>query len=490
MKQYFAVIAGSGFAGLAAAHKLFQLDHKDILILERNDQLGGVWNENRYPGVECDIPSHLYSYSFHVNPDWSKRWAGGSEILKYLVDFAKQNGIYEKIQFRQSVKSATYQEGYWVIETVSGDQFQAKYFISALGQNSMVQLPEIPGLDQFKGQCFHSARWPKGLQIKGQRAAIIGTGASAAQIIITTAPELSKLVVFQRSAAWVVPKTNIPYSEAQKKDLHNPVVAAQERKAIRADYEHLWSKLHYSKENTDFENEVRQMMTEKLSDPELRKKLIPDYPIMTKRLLAADGYLETFSLPQVELNTSGISHIEGQTVIDKAGKKYDLDLIICATGFHATKFLAGLQVKGRDGLDLHKVWRNGLDAEAFYGTLVSGFPNMFMIFGPNTRLGHGSIVDMIESQVTMIGNCIEHVEKNNLASIEVKADVQRVFNEEIQSYMQKLVWTTDKGTTWYRTEEGKVTTTWPLLVSEFERRTKLFNPSDYGFTAVKKSRAA
>jgi cation diffusion facilitator CzcD-associated flavoprotein CzcO len=480
-KEYFAVIVGTGFGGLAAAYQLLQNNYSDIVVLERNDRIGGVWNENIYPGVECDLPSHLYSFSFYPNPNWSRCWAGGAEIRNYMVKFAEEKKIMDKIQFKKTIISAFYDDktSRWTIETKCGSKYLAKYFVLALGQNSSPKLPNIPGLSTFGGECFHSARWNKDSDLVGKRVGVIGTGASAAQIIASIADHVSELAVFQRSPCWVLPKNNFRYTEDQKKRFLDPNATAEERKKIRGEWDAFWPKLHFSKEHDEVEEKARQMMREKITKPGLQEKLIPNYPLGTKRTVYCDGYLEAFNRDHVHLITAGISRIEDKYVIDNAGKRHELDVIICATGFQATRFYSNIHITGSKGLDLRTHWRDGLDAEAYLGTLVSGFPNMFLYFGPNTGLGHGSIIDMIEAQMKLMNNCILHVEKNGYDAIDIKKDVQDAFNKALHAYMKKIVWSSDKAISWYKTEEGKVTTRWPYAVSDFEKQTSQFEPNKF-----------
>jgi cation diffusion facilitator CzcD-associated flavoprotein CzcO len=290
----------------------------------------------------------------------------------------------------------------------------------------------------------------------------------------------------------VVPKGNFHYDEDQKKKFQDPRETAAIRKKIRSEWDALWPKLHFSKEHDEAEDQVRQKMREKIPNPELQKKLIPNYPLGLKRTICCDGYLETFSRDNVQLVTEGIDRVEGKYVIDASGKKHEVEVIVCATGFEATRFYNSIDIKGSKGLDLRRHWRGGLDAEAFLGTLISGFPNLFTYFGPNTGLGHGSIVDMIEAQMKLMRNCITYAEKKGFDAIDIRKDVQDAFNKSLYDYMKKIVWSSDKATSWYKTEEGKVTTRWPFAVEDFEKQTSQFDPKNFNVVCLseKKSKAS
>jgi cation diffusion facilitator CzcD-associated flavoprotein CzcO len=486
-KNYLVVIIGSGFGGLAAAHELQKRNIDDFLILERNSEVGGVWWENKYPGVECDVESHLYSFSFHPNPNWTRHWASGPEILDYMVEFAEKFDIKRKVRFNTTVKSAHYHDdGHWTFTTQNGQTFTAKYFISAVGQQNTPKFPKLIGRESFKGKLLHSARWDSKCRLKDKNVAVIGNAASAVQLIPKVAEQAKKLYVFQRSPSWIVPKNNRDYSEIERKVFSDSRFALKaERKRIRDFGDDFWDALLLSsKKHKKVEAEVRAYMEQQIRDPKLRKKLIPNYPLGTKRILMTDDYLSTFARENVELITTGVERLTKTSIVPKGGRNINVDVIICATGFNSTAYLSTLDVSGKFGLELQRVWRNGLDAEAYLGTMAHGFPNMFMLFGPNTGLGSGSIVDMIEAQCKLIGNSIDHVEGKRLASIEVKEEVQRKFNARIYKMMEKLVWASDKATSWYKTEEGKVTTRWPFPVEEFEKLTGRFNVGDFDFHKV------
>jgi len=468
------VIVGSGFGGLSVAYALKKSGIHDFILFERHDQVGGVWSRNTYPGVACDVPSHLYSFSHFLNPNWSSEFADGREILQYLVDFCRRHDIERHIRFNTAVTAATFNRagGTWTVTSAAGS-VTAKYFIAAVGQSSEPLIPPIPGLHDFEGNLFHSAKWDSHCTLAGKTVSVIGNAASASQFIPIIAKIVKKLHVFQRTPNWVIPKMNHEFSEEEKHEFRSsPAALADKRGAIVQFTEILYQFLLYSEHQQTQEARTRESMEAQIKDPELQKKLIPNYPAGTKRLVLSDDFLPVFERDNVELIVDKIERIEKRGILDVTGTLRESDVIICATGFQATRYLIStIKVTGRADLDLQTLWRGGLNTEAFFGTFVHGFPNLFTVFGPNTGLGASSVVLMIEAQSDLIVKSIKYVEASGLKSIEVDKSVQTEFNREIQAALTKLVWTSDKVHSWFKTSEGKVTTKWPYLASEFERRT-------------------
>lgn len=479
---YRFVIVGAGFGGLSVARELKKRNIDDFIILDRNIEAGGVWKENIYPGVECDIHSHLYSFNEFRNPNWSKEFASGSEIQTYLAQYARHFDIERHIQFGETVKSATYDEKScsWEIKTDRGN-YKSQFFVSAIGQQNSPKTPDIPGLKKFKGTHFHSARWNSKCNLKGKRVALVGSAASAVQIAPEVAETAAKLFIFQRTPSWVIPKPNreIPVEE-RKSYASSPELMETKRQGIKSFWEGFYSNLFLgSKENLEAEAKSREFMTGQVTNPALREKLIPKYPFLTKRVILSNTYLATFNRSNVELVTEKIESVGATSITDSAGNRHDVDVIIFATGFNSTHFLSTIDVRGRGGKNIQQVWRNGLDAEAYLGTFVSGFPNMFVMFGPNTGVGGTSMTLMLEAQARLVGKCLDKVQALNLRSVEVKATIQDKFNKELHAFMKQIVWSSDKADSWFKTSEGKVTTKWPHQTEVFEKLTAEFKLSDY-----------
>jgi cation diffusion facilitator CzcD-associated flavoprotein CzcO len=476
------VIVGAGFGGLSVARELKKRNIENFIILDRNDEAGGVWKENIYPGVECDIHSHFYCFNEFRNPNWSREFASGSEIQNYLAEFARHFDIERHIRFGQTVKTATYDEttGIWEIKT-ERETYKSRFFVSAIGQQNSPKTPEIPGLKSFKGKSFHSARWDEKCNLKGKRVALVGSAASAVQIAPEVAQTASKLFVFQRTPSWVIPKPNreIP-AEERATYASSPQLMETKRLGIKAFWEGFYSNLFLgSKENLEAEAKSRQYMESQVTNPALRQKLIPNYPFLTKRVILSNTYLATFQRSNVELVTEKIEKIDSTAITDSSGKRHEVDVIIFATGFNSTHFLSTIDVRGRKGKNIQQVWQNGLNAEAYLGTFVNGFPNMFVMFGPNTGVGGTSMTLMLEAQARLIGKCVDKVHELNLKSVEVKATVQDKFNKELHEFMKQIVWTSDKADSWFKTSEGKVTVKWPHQTEVFEQLTSEFKISDY-----------
>lgn len=486
--SYRFVIVGAGFGGLSVALELKKRKIDDFIILDRNTEAGGVWKENIYPGVECDIHSHLYSFNEFRNPNWSREFASGGEIQKYLVQFARHFDIERHIRFGTTVKSASYDEANcsWKIKT-ENETLEARYFVSAIGQQNSPKIPNIPGLESFKGDYFHSARWNEKCDLSGKRVALVGSAASAVQIAPEVAKTAAKLLIFQRTPSWVVPKPNreIPKEEQQAYAKSREVMETK-RQDIKKFWESFYSNLFIgSKENLEAEAKSRDYMMSQITDENLRKKLIPNYPFLTKRLILSNTYLATFQRSNVELVTEKLQKVDAHSIVDSAGKRHEVDAIIFATGFNSTHFLSTIDVQGIGGRNIQTVWRNGLDAEAYLGTFVSGFPNMFVMFGPNTGVGGTSMTLMLEAQARLIGSCIDAAEELKFDSVDVKPAIQSKFNRELHDFMKKIVWTSDKADSWFKTSEGKVTTKWPHPTSVFEDLTSSFRPEEYDLRSTK-----
>jgi len=472
-------IVGSGFSGLGMAIRLKQEGVDDFVVLERAEELGGTWRENTYPGCTCDAPSHLYSFSFAPNPNWSRTFSRQPEIWAYLHRTAHEHGVDAHIRYRHKVTSASWDDTreLWRIETSAGE-LTASMLIVGAGPLAEPKLPEIDGIEDFEGEIFHSARWDHEHALEGERVAVIGTGASSIQLIPQIQPKVSKLHVFQRTAAWVTPQRDRPI-KAWERRLYRAFPFAQRlmRGAIYAARELFVLPLMHPREGSLPERIARRHLRTQVTDPQLRAKLEPSYRIGCKRIVISDSYYPALQQPNTELVTDAISKITRRGIVTADGKERELDTIILGTGFYVAEFPFAEWVHGRDGRSLAAAWEGS--PEAYLGAAVSGFPNLFALVGPNTGLGHNSIVFMIESQLHYLIECLRYMERHGLDVIEVREQVQQRYDEEIQRKLQGTVWESGGCASWYRNEHGKNTTIWPGSTWPFRRRLHDFEPSDY-----------
>jgi cation diffusion facilitator CzcD-associated flavoprotein CzcO len=471
------VIIGAGFGGIGLGIKLKAAGMHDFIILEKSTQVGGVWRENRYPGAECDIPSHLYSFSFDAWADWPQTYANQADILDYLTQCAHKHGLEPHIRFGAEVTDARWDDTtqQWILQTSDGRRFQTQSLVSATGQLSRPSSPRFVGLAHFSGTTFHSAEWPQDYNLHGKRVAVIGTGASAVQLIPHVASLASNLYVFQRSAAYVLPKPNKAYSGWQRFLFkHIPGMLKLNRLLIYVQHE--WrgfAFVSFPQALRVKQSSFRRSLARKIKNQDLRRRLTPDYRMGCKRILLSNDYYPAMQQPNVELITQAIAEIRTDAIVTADSMVRKVDCIILATGFAA---MAPMNVTGLAGLTLQQCWKNG--AEAHLGITVSGFPNFFMLYGPNTNLGHNSVVYMIECQIRYVMACLRRLHRDQMQTMEVKDAVQARFNSKIQERLRKTVWA--KGcTAWYLTVTGKNTANWPGYTLEFRLRTRAPKWDDY-----------
>lgn len=473
------VIIGTGFGGLGMAIRLKQAGIDDFLVLEKADAVGGCWRENHYPGAACDVPSHLYSYSFEPRFDWSRKFAPQAEIRDYLEHCAEKYGVYPHIRFNTRMTGARFDEaeGQWQIQTDQGP-LQARFLITACGQLSEPAWPALPGREQFKGALFHSAHWDHGVDLQGRRVAVIGTGASAIQFVPQIVPQVASLRLFQRSAPYVIPKPDRAYSPLEQALLSRlPALHQLSRGMIYLQHEARALGFNLLKPLMQlYKVRWQQYLNRCVKDPALRTKLTPDYPLGCKRILISNDYYPALTQSHVEVVTEAIARITADGILTADGQHHAVDVIILGTGFRATEFLTPLHIEGLGGRDLNQVWRDG--AEAYLGITVHGFPNLFMLYGPNTNLGHNSIVYMLESQITYILQALTHARRDPSKPLNVKDGVQDRFNRKVQAQIRNTVW--DQGcTSWYKTASGKNTNNWPGFTFTYRHQTAHFQPTDY-----------
>ncbi|MGI8559771.1 MAG: flavin-containing monooxygenase [Solirubrobacteraceae bacterium] len=479
VRDFRVAIVGCGFSGLGMAIGLLEEGERDFVILERGDDVGGAWRENTYPGCQCDVPSHLYSLSFAPNPNWSRTYSRQEEIWEYMRDLAARHGLYEKIRFGHEACGAQWdsERQRWTIETTQGS-FTAKVLVGAMGPLDEPALPQIPGIEKFAGTSFHSARWDHEKDLSGERVAVIGTGASAIQFVPRIQPRVEKLLVFQRTAPWVMPHTDRPVSAAERA-LFRLFPPAQ--RAVRAAI--YWARealvvgfAKHGKLMAIPEGLARNHLQRQVSDPELRERLTPRYRIGCKRILVSNRWYPALQQPNVELVCDGIAEVREHSVVTSQGVEHPVDTIIYGTGFHITDAPSAHYIRGADGRTLAETWQGS--AKAYLGTSVAGFPNLFMLIGPNTGLGHSSMVYMIESQLQYVLDCLRKMKRENLGSVDVRPEVQSAYNSELQQRMPGTVWMSGCAS-WYIDADGNNTTVWPDFTFRFRRRTRAFDPLAY-----------
>jgi cation diffusion facilitator CzcD-associated flavoprotein CzcO len=485
IKHVHVAILGAGFSGLGMAIRLKQSGQHDFVVIEQATDIGGTWRDNTYPGCACDVPSHLYSFSFALNPDWSRSYSSQREIWEYLRRCARRFGILPHIRWNNELRDATWNddEQRWHITTTQA-QFTANFLILGNGPLSEPSLPSIPGIERFEGVLFHSAQWNHDYDFTGKRVAVIGTGASAIQFVPHIQPRVERLTLFQRTPPWILPRLDhaIPsWQHAMFRIL--PLTQRFARTAIYWQRELFVIGLVYQPQRLEDGMKIgRKHMAKQIADLELRAKLTPHYNLGCKRVLLSDDFYPAICQPNVEVITDRIREVRANSIIAEDGREHEIDAIICGTGFHVTDAQLPHCVHGRGGQSLTESWQTG--PHAYLGTSVADFPNLFLLIGPNTGLGHTSMVFMIESQVKYIMDCLRTVRRRNLQTVEVRPEIQAAFNTEIQKRMQGTVWTSGCAS-WYLDARGHNTTIWPGFTFEFRRRTRHFDAQHYKLTPQK-----
>ncbi|HUA74928.1 MAG TPA: NAD(P)/FAD-dependent oxidoreductase [Solirubrobacteraceae bacterium] len=472
-------IVGSGFSGLGAAIRLKQEGIEDFVVLERAEELGGTWRENTYPGCACDVPSHLYSFSFAPNPGWSRTFSGQPEIWDYLRTVAREHGLDEHIRYRHEVTSARWDEpaARWRIATSAGE-LSASLLIVGAGPLSEPRLPEIEGIEEFRGRIFHTARWDHERPLSGERVAVIGTGATAVQLIPKIQPQVARLHVFQRTPGWILPQRDRAISALERRLYRRfPLAQRLVRYAIYGARELYVLPFMRPRAGSPPERVAHRHLENQVADPRLRARLEPNYRIGCKRVLLSDGFYPALQQPNVELVTDGIARISERGVVTSDGAERELDTIVLGTGFRASDFPPGEWISDGSGRSLKQAWQGS--PHAYLGTTVSGFPNLFLMVGPNTGLGHNSIVYMIESQLRFVLECIRYMDRHRIESFDVREPRERSYNERIQRRLRPTVWNSGGCVSWYRNERGENTTIWPGPTWPFRHQLRRFDPGDY-----------
>ncbi|MBB5872999.1 cation diffusion facilitator CzcD-associated flavoprotein CzcO [Allocatelliglobosispora scoriae] len=472
-------IVGAGFGGLAAAIRLKQRGHHDFVVLEKADEVGGTWRDNTYPGCACDVPSHLYSFSFALNPGWSDTFSGQAEIWAYLRGCVEKFGVTPHLRLGHTVGDAAWDERSqrWHVETDRGT-FSARVLIVATGPLSEPSLPDIPGLATFAGTVFHSARWRHDHDLAGRRVAVIGTGASAIQFVPKIQPVVGSLTVFQRTPPWIMGRMSRPISRAEHA-VYRRVPGAQRLVRTAIYWVRDASALGFLHPRI---NRLGQKLAEghlrrQVGDPELRAKLTPTYVMGCKRVLLSNDYLPALTQSNVDVVTESIREVRPGGIVTVDGVEHEADTIIFGTGFHVTDSPVMQRIRGRDGRTLAETWTPTM--RAYNGTAVAGFPNLFFLLGPNTGLGHTSVVLMAESQVAHVLAALDHMRRNGIAAIEPTEQAQRRYVERIDARMAGTVWATGGCQSWYLDSTGRNSTLWPGFATGFRLRLRRFRAADY-----------
>jgi cation diffusion facilitator CzcD-associated flavoprotein CzcO len=473
-------IVGTGFSGLGMAIRLRQRGIEDFVVLERAEEVGGTWRDNTYPGCACDVQAHLYSFSFARNPHWKSAFGSQPEVLDYLRRCADRFGVRPHIRFRHEVLGARWDEPEqrWHVETSGGD-YTAQVLVSGMGYLSEPSIPALPGLDTFEGTAFHSARWDHDHDLSGRRVAVIGTGASAIQFVPKIQPVVGHLDLYQRTPPWIGPKHDKPSAGLNGWAIRNVPGYQRFRRGFNQ-----WGRevLAFAMNRPVLMKQVQKNLpakhlAESIEDPELRAKLTPDYVTGCKRLLFSDDYYPAITQPNVELVTDGIAEVRPRSIVTVDGREREIDTIIFGTGFRVTDQPIAALVRGRGGLRLADAWDEGMSA--YKGTTVAGFPNLFVLLGPNTTLGHSSMTLMIEAQIAYVLDCLRKMDRRGLATVEVRPGAQAAYNEKLQAMLSRTVWNTGGCRSWYLDAQGRNTTIWPTYTWRFRRRTKRFDLRSY-----------
>lgn len=458
------VVIGAGMSGLCMGIKLRERGITNFVILEKSPQVGGTWYDNTYPGACCDVASVLYSYSFAPNPDWSRKFSPHDEIRAYLQRCAEEFGLLSHLRLSTEVDSAHWQEeaGRWEIHLAGGERLTARALVSGLGQLNRPNIPDFPAKERFAGHSFHSARWDHDYDLTGKRVAVIGNAASALQFIPHIAKQVEQLHVYQRSANYVIKRHDRPYKDWEKWVFRNvPFV----QKALRAMVYFRGEWLFYPVLRNgsswllkQWEKWCKDYREEEISDQALRDKLTPDFRLGCKRILISDDFFGAFVRDNVEVVTAAITKMDEQGVCADDGVERPVDAVIYATGFNTSQMHSAVEFRGEDGVSLQDAWRDG--AEAYRGVCTHGFPNFFMLYGPNTNLGSNSIIFMVERQVDYVVNCIDKLLSHELRAMDVNQHVQMAYSERMQGELAQTVWVMNCDS-WYKNAAGKVTNNWP-----------------------------
>jgi cation diffusion facilitator CzcD-associated flavoprotein CzcO len=477
-------IVGAGFGGLGMAIRVKQAGIDDFVVIERDEDVGGTWWANSYPGCQCDIPSNLYSFSFARNPDWDRAYPMRDQIHDYLRDCAKRFGILSHTRLNCELLGATWiaEAQFWELET-SGGPLAARVLVAAPGLLSEPSIPSLPGIERFQGSAFHTASWDHSDDLTGKRVALLGSGATAVQVVPEIQPRVATLHLFQRTPPWVIPHTDHAVAGGMRALYRRaPVLqklsragayALRETMAVGITRDRRWLKGQ--------ELNARLHLRRQVPDPELRRRLTPDYEIFCKRIILSNRWYPAIQAPNVDLVSTGVREVREHAVVDGDGAEREIDTLIFATGFKPAELQISERVHGRDGDSLAEVWQGS--PQAYLGTTVTGFPNLLLLYGPNLNLGHSSIVYMLESQIAYALDALRTMRLRGAAEFEVHPEVQAAYNEELQERLAHTVWNTGGCGSWYIDRNGRNSIQWPGFTFEYRRRTRRFDAESYRLSA-------
>jgi cation diffusion facilitator CzcD-associated flavoprotein CzcO len=470
------VIVGAGFGGLAVALELQRRGIRDFVVIDRQTEVGGVWAANTYPGAACDVPSEIYSFSFALKPDWSRRFGSQPEIQAYLAGIVRDHALAAHLRLGTTVESASWDGSAWQLQLAGGEQLSAEVLVCATGQLSRPNVPDLPGRASFTGAQFHSAEWDHDVDLRGRRVTVVGSGASAVQVVPAIADTAAHVTVVQRTPMWIVPKYDWTQSEVEHRLMHMPGAA-------RARHNFMWWKFESvapliwrtaDPARAMVEMRLRRMIRRKVGAA-LAPKVTPDYPFGCNRVLLSSRWYPTLAREDVTVVKARVDAVDPTGLRCDDGTAIDADVIVWCTGFTPTEYIAPMQVTGRDGLDLRTQWADG--PEAYLGITTPGFPNLFMSYGPNTGSLTNTIIFMLEQQAQYIGQALDHLDHAG-GAIDVRRDVHDRFNATIQERLGRTVFTAGCPG-WYTTADGKVTTVWPGSHVAYARAVRTFDPGDY-----------
>jgi cation diffusion facilitator CzcD-associated flavoprotein CzcO len=476
-------VVGGGLAGVGAAVMLRRAGHHDVTVFERGERVGGVWHHNTYPGAACDVPSHLYEFSFAPNPRWSRRYAPQSEIQAYVEDLARREGVYDRIRTNTEVTGARWDDerARWQLDTTAGAH-EADVLITACGQLSMPSVPPIPGLDAFEGAMFHSAQWDHSVSLENKRVGVVGTGCSAIQIVPAIQPVVEHVDVYQRSPGWTLPKMDFEYKERTKRLFERfPVLARLDRAAVFAFME--FGAAGMTKRPyllRPLRAAGRMQINKAIKDPELRAKVTPSDELGCKRTMLTDDWYPTLTKPNVGLVTERIAEVTATGIRAADGAERAHDVIVLATGFATHGFVAPMAITGENGRSLSEAW--GKVPRAYLGLSVPGFPNMFLMYGPNTNGGTGSVIYTIEANVNHVISALAEMDRARARKIAVTRRAAEEFDRELRAALATTVWHSGC-TNWYVDEDGNDPSQWPWLWSQYRRRAERIEPGTYELAA-------
>jgi cation diffusion facilitator CzcD-associated flavoprotein CzcO len=472
-------IIGAGAGGLGLAIRLLRSGQRDFVVFEASAGVGGTWRSNTYPGAACDVPSHLYSFSFARKPDWTKTYANQPEILEYFEGCADRFGVRSHLRTGVRITAARWDEHAlcWQVSDAEGNTYAADVVVSAIGTFATPSFPAISGLDTFAGPRFHSARWEHDHDLTGMKVAVIGTGASAAQIVPEVAKIADRVDVYQRTPQWVLPRSDKPFTEEQKRRFaRNPIAARRHRKQIYWAYEKTIAFNH----DDDTADRLRAIalshLEYRIKDDELRAKLTPDYPFGCKRTLVCSDFYKAVTRDNVELITAPIDRITSGSVVTADGRDRPADVLVLATGFRATEYLEGIDVVGVGGRSLHDDWAEV--ARAYMGLTVSGYPNFFIFYGPNTNQGGNSIIIILEAQAAYVLSALRQMRRRRVRAVDVRRDVMEAYNRELEVALAGTVWS-DGCQSYFRNANGRIATQLPQTSRWYAQRTRRFRMKEY-----------